>query len=71
MQGIKVTDPQAYDKRNAAHKCGFNYKAFSPAMGTVGAEKIFKQSVAKQNLHYTSFYGEGECIFYLVQYIFC
>ena len=60
MQAVKAIDPQAYHKWNAAHKCGLNYKGSSPAMKTVGAEKIFKQSVTKHNLYYTSFYGDGD-----------
>ena len=60
MQAIKAIDPQAYDKWNAAHKCGLNCKGSSPAMETVRAEKIFKQSVTKHNLYYTSFHGDGD-----------
>ena len=60
MQAIKAIDPQAYGKLNAAHKCGLNCKGSSPAIGTVRAEKIFKQSVTKRNLYYTSFYVDGD-----------
>ena len=74
MQAIKAIDPLLYDKWNAAHKCGLNYKDSSPAMETVGAEKIFKQSLTKNNLHYSPLYnddddsnqGMSKCIFYLI-----
>ena len=39
MQVIKAIDPQAYDKWNAAYKCGLNYKGSSSAVEKVGAEK--------------------------------
>ena len=60
MQVIKAIDPQAYDKWNAAHKCGLNYKGSSSAVEKVGAEKIFQQSVTKHNLYYTSICGDGD-----------
>ena len=59
-QTINEKDPNAYDKWNAAHNCSLNYKGSSPAMGKVGAEKLFKQSVTKQSLHYTSFYDDSD-----------
>ena len=37
-----------------------NYKGLSPAIGKVGAEKIFKQSVTKHSLHYNFFHGDGD-----------
>ena len=40
--------------------CSLNYKGSSPAMEKVGAEKIFKQSLTKHSLYYTSFYGDGD-----------
>ena len=39
MLVIKAIYPQAYDKWNTAHKCGLNYKGFSPAMEITSAEK--------------------------------
>ena len=60
MQTIKAIDPQAYDKWNAAHKCGLNYEGSSPAVETVYAEIIFKLLVVKNNLHYTCFCGDGD-----------
>ena len=60
MQTIKAKDPYAYNKWNAAYKSSLNYKGLSPALEKVGAEKIFKQPVAKHNLYYTSFYGDGD-----------
>ena len=47
MQAIKATNPQAQDKY------GLNCKGLFPAMETVNAKKIFKQSVDKHNLYYT------------------
>ena len=41
-------------------KCKLNHKGSSPAMETVGAETIFNRSVAKHQLYYTSFYGDGD-----------
>ena len=35
-------------------------------MVKVGAEKMFKQSVTKANLYYTSFYGDGDSNAFLV-----
>ena len=58
MQAIKAKDSHAYDKWNVAHKCSLNYKDSSPAMEKVSA--VFKQSAAKHNLYYTSFYGDGD-----------
>lgn len=60
MQHMKSTNPQAYDAWYANHNCGLNHKGSSPAMETAGAEKIFKQSIEKHSLYYTSFYGDGD-----------
>ena len=60
IQAIKAVDTPAYDKWNAAHKCGLNCKGSSSAIEKVGAEKIFKQSVTKPNLYYTSSYDDGD-----------
>ena len=55
MQALRAKDPHAYDKWNAVHKCGLNYKNLPFAM-----KKIFKQSVTKHNLFYISLYGDGD-----------
>ena len=60
MQPIKAKDPHSHDKWNQAHKCSLNCKDSSPAMEKVTAEKIFKQSVIKYTLYYTSFYDDGD-----------
>ena len=44
-----------YDKWYAAQKSCLNSGGSSPAMEKVGAETIFKQSVTKRILYYTSF----------------
>ena len=59
MQAIKAIDPHACDKWNTARKCSLNYQGLPPAKGfstvkKVGAQKIFKQTVTKHNLFYTS-----------------
>ena len=60
MEAIKAKDRHACDRWNAAHKCSLNCKGSSTAMKKVSTEKIFKQSVTKLSLHYTSFYGDGD-----------
>ena len=60
MQVIKTKDAHTYNKWNAAHKCHLNYKGSSSAIEKLGAEKIFKHSVTKYNVYYTSFFGDGD-----------
>ena len=60
MQAILAIDPPAYNKWNATRKRGLNYKGSALAMEKLGAEKIFKQSVTKNNFYYTSFGGDGD-----------
>ena len=60
MKSVKTSDPQAYEAWHASHKCSLNFKGSSPAMETEGTKHIFKNSVSKHGLCYTSFYGDGD-----------
>ena len=60
MKPLKISDPQKFETWKASHKCGLNYKGSSPAMEKEGVIHIYKNSVEKHGLYYTSFYGDGD-----------
>ena len=60
MANVLKSDPKRYEEWKATHKCSLNYTGSSPNMEKVGAENIFKRSVKKRGLYYTSFYGDGD-----------
>ena len=57
---IKESDPNKYEVVKAEHKCKANYHGSAPNMEAVGAKRIFERSVAKNNLRYVEFYGDGD-----------
>ena len=50
----------AYEAWKADHKCSMNHTGSASAMETVGTIDIFKRSVQKHNLCYTTFIGDGD-----------
>ena len=64
MNPTKTKDPAAYNAWKAFHECSINHKGSSGAKEIIGAQMIFKRSVEKHNLYYTSFYGDGDSKLY-------
>ena len=57
---FKVTDPLKYETLMANHACKLNYQGSAPSMEMEGAKRIFNRSIAKYNLQYTKFFGDGD-----------
>lgn len=60
MKKVVKSNPKLYERWKLTHRCNLNHKGSSPAMEQAGAKLIFERSIAKHNLCYTSFYGDGD-----------
>jgi len=56
----KKKDSPHYQAWKDNHVCYINHKGSESSMETSGTVAIFKQSVEKRNLQYTTFIGDGD-----------
>ena len=59
-ENLMNNDPVAYNAWKENHKCTFNYHSTADGMEPEGAKGIWERSVAKRNVRYVKFYGDGD-----------
>lgn len=59
-ENLKNTDPAKYDLWKVNHTCSYNYTGSANGMEVEGAKRIFKRSVEKRKLRYSTLYGDGD-----------